>query len=299
MTKNNKKRLTQAMVLNNATYSFYYNWLKLICLNVFRWENLPKSVDVRYLELTLFERGLACYFYEDKLEKMLCLPVNLTGRFGLYGVPIDYTAYSSAISYSNSDLHENNSVLIWNNYLKTSGELTVQLFAEKLTNIDRTIDVNVNEQKTPIYVECSEQQRLTMLNQIQQYDRNEPYIWLDADKNGRGTTNVYKSDLPYVADKLETLKHSVFNDFLSAIGVENSNEDKKERLVSAEVQSGYGLVEVDRNIFLSTRQQAVEKINQMFPQENPVKVSFNSDVKTLVNGASKAMGINNDESEVD
>ena len=112
------------------------------------------------------------------------------------------------------------------------------------------------------------------------YDGNEPFIF--------GNKNLDLEDIktldtkaPYVADKLETLKHSIWNEALTFLGIENSNQDKRERLVADEVASNYGNVEAQRNIFLNARQIAADKINQMFGLD--IKVSFNSDIKTMVN----------------
>lgn len=287
MGRNNRVKKNDAVDMNFLVYNFYYDWLKLIAMNVFRWEDVPKSVDVRYLELTLFERGLAVYF-NDVVLGNLTLPVNLSGTFDVYGVPKNYYAFSQT-AYKNTELDSTNSVLIWNNYLRNATELTVQIFAGKLAKIDRTIDVNIDAQKTPLIVNCTESQRATMQIIQNNYMTNESFIWTDSALDGRNTIQVMKTESPFVADKLEVLKHNIFNDFLSVIGVENSNNDKKERLVADEVSSNYGIVEVDRNISLNTRQLAVDKINEMFGTD--IKVSFNSDVQTLVNQGMSAMGI--------
>lgn len=283
MGKNNKKvngRITDTTILNNMTFQYYYNWLKLIALNIVYWENVPDTIDLRYLELCLFEKGQAVFFKDDIMGH-LALPVNLSGNFDVYGIPKNYYAYSSATGYQNRDLNKTNSVLIFNNYLRTNSELVTQIYANKLYNIDRSIDVNVSAQRTPVMVGCSEQQKLTMRNLIADYDGNEPFIYLD-NKIDLSGVKVFNTQAPYVADKLESLKHNILNDFLSNFGIENANADKKERMVTDEVNANYGLVEISRNIFLTPRNEAAAKYNKMYGTD--IKVSFNSDLKTLING---------------
>lgn len=285
MGKKNKQRPlnTVAQYFNDISFLYYYNWLKLIALNVYKWENVPSSIDVRYLELTLFERGIAVYFNDIALGN-IALPVNLSGQYDVYGIPQNYYAYSSASNYKNRELDNKNSVLIFNDYLFQPTENIVQLYANKLYELDRTIDVNVKAQKTPILVKSSEQQKLTMLNMINQYDGNEPFLYVADTYSGSGSgIEVFETKAPFVCDKLEVLKHNILNDFLTAIGVENSNNDKKERLVSDEIGSNYGLIEVSRNVRLNPRKEAVKKINEMFGTN--IEVSFNSDVQTLVNNS--------------
>lgn len=285
--KKNKKQITDAQQLNSMTWIYYYNWLKLIALNIVKWENVPPTIDVRYLELVLFERGTACLFEDDVLG-LLGLPVMLSGQYNVYGIPVDYYAYSTANGYQNKDINEKNSVLIYNNYLRSNSELVTQIYATKLCNIDRSIDVNVSAQRTPVMVGCSEQQKLTMRNLVADYDGNEPFIYLD-NKIDLSGLKVFNTQAPYVGDKMESLLHNKLNDFLSNFGIENSNADKKERMVSDEVNANYGLVEINRAIFLTPREQACKKFNEMYGTD--MKVSFNSNLQTLINAPNVIDGV--------
>ena len=114
-----------------------------------------------------------------------------------------------------------------------------------------------------------------------QYDGNEPFIFGDKDMMNLSDIRALNTGAPYVSDRLTILKHQILNEFLSLMGIENSNEDKRERLVSNEVASNYGIVEINRNVYLNARREAVEKINRMFGRS--IEVYFNSDVDTLVN----------------
>ena len=82
-------------------------------------------------------------------------------------------------------------------------------------------------------------------------------------------------------NKLQILKHQIWNEALTFCGIENSNADKKERLVSDEVGSNYGNIEAQRNVMLNARRQAVKKINKMFGTN--IEVGFRSNLLTMVN----------------
>ncbi|MDO5811326.1 MAG: hypothetical protein Q4Q37_09535, partial [Methanobrevibacter sp.] len=104
------------------------------------------------------------------------------------------------------------------------------MFAKKLYNIDRAIDVNANAQKTPILLLCEENQRLSYINLYKEYDGNAPVI--------KGTTGldlegfqVLKTDAPYVADKLYELKTNIWNEALTYLGITNITYSKKERMI--------------------------------------------------------------------
>ena len=165
-------------VLNNWTYIDYYTRLMEFAINMFEWKNIPPSVDERFLELTLYEKGY-CVYFDDEFLGNLALTCTIGGDLNVYRIPITRRAY--AVNGYNKILTAEDSVLIFNNYLHTPTVITIELFAKRLYEIERAIDVNVKGQKTPKLVLSSEQQRLTMKNLYMQYDGNEPFIF--GDKN--------------------------------------------------------------------------------------------------------------------
>ena len=279
MRRKVKTQQQESAILNNQTYMDYYYRLKEMALNVFEWKNLPNSVDERYLELMLYEQGFCIYFNDDYLGENLALGGAIGGDLDIYNVPLRRRAIGANGKYQKV-CNNKDSVIIYNNYLRTPTDLTIQLFARRLYELERTIDVNIKTQKTPVIIKSSEQQRLTMKNLYMQYDGNEPFIVADDNLGIDGITAI-KIDAPYVADKLQITKHQIWNEALTFLGIENSNADKKERLVADEVGSNYGDVEAQRNVMLNARQQAVKKINKMFGTN--IEVCFRSNLLTMVN----------------
>lgn len=245
---------------NNATYLQYYMHLTELAMSMFEWKNLPPTVDARFLELTLFEDGQIVFFKDEELG-YLCLQCAVNGGFNVYRIPTNRRAY--AVNGYQKNLTENDSVIIYNNFLHTNSMLDVRNFAERLYNIDRAIDVNINAQKTPILIKCDEQQRLTMLNTYQQYDGNQPVIFGDKALN-TNAFQVLNTGAPLVADKLYVLKTQLWNECLTYLGISNINVQKKERLITDEVTRNQGGTIASRYSRLEARRQACEQINRMF-----------------------------------
>lgn len=260
MSRRRKTEMWQSCRLNNATYRQYYNRLTELALSMFEWVNLPETVDPRFLELTLFSEGQAVFF-EDEVLGFLALQNAVGGGFDVYRVPIERRAFAS--NGYNKQLNINDSVIIYNNYLRTNSKLDVEMFAERLYNLDRIIDVNTNAQKTPILIKCPETQRLTMENLYDQYQGNKPVIWGDKELNTK-SLEVLQTGAPYVADKLYQLKTQLWNEALTYLGISNLNVQKKERLVSDEVTRNQGGTIASRYSRLNARREACEKINSMF-----------------------------------
>ena len=293
MRRRQKTKQDESAFLNNSTYIQYYNRLKELSVSMFEYKNLPDTVDARFLEMTLFHDGWAIFFKDEELG-YLALQCLIKGQFNVYRIPIRRQAF--AVNGYRKNLDDTNSVIIYNNFLRTNSMLDVRMFAKRLYNLDRVIDVNANAQKTPVLLLGTEQQRLTLLNLYQQWDGNEPVIFGDKNLDLKGLT-VLKTDAPYVADKLYVLKTQLWNEALTYLGISNVNIQKKERLVADEVTRNQGGVIASRYGRLEARRQAIDKINKMFGLD--IEVYYREDYReaddeTMINhpteeGGSKDM----------
>lgn len=256
-----KTNFWESAVMNNATYIQYYNRLIELSIAMFDWTGLPNTIDPRFLELTLFKYGQAVFF-EDEVMGYLALTNAVQGGFDVYGYPVASRAYSPYNNYQ-KNLTLDDSVIIYNNYLRTPSSLDVEVFAKRLYNLDRVIDVNANAQKTPVLIKCAETQRLTMKNLYKEFDGNSPVIFGDNGLNDANFT-VLSTEAPYVADRIYQLKTQIWNEALTYLGISNINVQKKERLITDEVSRNMGGVIASRYSRLNARQNACEKINKMF-----------------------------------
>lgn len=263
------RQFWESASMNNKSFNQYYMRLMELAISSFKWKNLPDSIDSRFMELILFANGQAVFF-RDEVMGELCLMCTIGGRLNVYNIPTDRTAYAS--NGYNKHLTENDSVIIYNNMIHQNSMLDVEMFAKRLYNIDRTIDTNVNAQKTPVLVLADETQRLVMKNLYMKYEGNEPFIFGDKSLD-MNNIKVLKTDAPYLADKLFQLKTDIWNEALTYLGISNISYQKKERLITDEVQRGQGGVIASRNSRLATRKQACEQINKMFGLN--IDVEFN------------------------
>lgn len=271
-----KTNFDESLMNNKRTYAYYIDRLTELALVMFEWKNVPDTIDVRYLELTLFRDGQAIFFKDEALG-FLGLQCAINGNFNVYRIPLKRRAYASN-GYNNNDLTIDNSVIIYNNYLRTNSVRDVKMFAQRLYDIDRTIDVNARAQKTPVLIQCDENQRLTMVNAYKGFDGNAPVIY--ADKNlDINSIKVLQTNAPYVADKLYQLKTQYYNEALTYLGISNVNFEKKERLVSDEVSRQQGGVIANRYGRLEMRRKACEEINKMFGLN--ISVDYREDFREL------------------
>ena len=280
--KGKKTSVDEAMILNNQTYIDYYNRLKLLALSIFEWEGLEEICGVGssdFLEEVLFETGRACFIKDETLGYMT-LYANPSDKLNVYRMPTKVMATSIGYnkSYDLSDI-----VYIKNNKTELSTAFTINLFAKRLYELERTIDVNIKAQKTPVLIEGTEEQRLTLQNLYMQYDGNMPFIFGKRKQSLGECLKSISTKADFLADKLTIQKHEVINECLTFLGIDNANTDKRERLITDEVESNDELIYFYLNCFYSTRKRACDEINKkFFNGEEKIKIKINKNIAEVL-----------------
>lgn len=271
-----KTFFNESLMKNTEDYGQYLMMLTELSISMFDWENLPSTINQRFLEITLFSDGFAAFFKDEDLDAeaitgvpdtdndtgaYLALQVSMNGRLNVYREPIYYRAY--AVNGYQKQLNNNNSVIIYNNMLHTNSILIAKIFARRLYNLDQIINVNANAQKTPVAIQCDETERLTYLNAFKEIDGNAPVLF--ATKNiDLSQLKAINMQAPYVADKLYQLKNQYWNEAMTYLGISNVSFQKKERMVQDEVIRSQGGTIASRYSRLQSRRDACDKINSMF-----------------------------------
>lgn len=266
-----RKKDRQAALRRDPIFIRYYNRLCEIAMSRFKWNNLPATVDERFLEMTLYSDGYALFF-EDKDLGHLALQCMIGGKLSVYRVPIDRVAYASnGYQYQATD---KNSVIIYNNYVHTNDINAIEQFALTLTELEYTYIINCKAQKTPCLLVGEDKQMTTLMNVYEAYDGNAPVILGQKDLLGAEPIKVLTTNAPFVADKIYDMKSRVWNEALTYLGIPNISENKKERMIVDEVERQNGGTLASRNSNLEMRRQACEKINEMFKFDKKISVDF-------------------------
>lgn len=251
-----------AKQLNDWTYTDYYYRLMLIARSVFKWNNLPNGIDEKWIERFLFTEG-ECLFFNDKEKGFMVAKCTPNGNLNYYDEPTLLRPYGT--NYSGIPLENNEEcVLIRNNDIMLPTSPTIQLYAYRLAETQRTIDVNIHAQKTPYVVLCSDKQRMSFKKAFTQVSDNEVAIF--GDKNmDIDQIKALKIDAPIVFDKLQCQKQAIWNECMTFLGINNNTqESKRERLVVNEVEANNEQIESSASVFLKAREKACELINEMF-----------------------------------
>lgn len=268
---NIKKYITYADTRNSEVFWYNFNRLKLKAISMFEWINLPEEIDERYLELMLCQNGYVCFFKDQlvpDVDTYFALQCTLGGRFNVYNIPTVYQIYTA--SGYNTRRTAEDSVIIYNNLLHSPSVPLLMYHAYNIANVERTIEINLNQLKRPYIFLVPENQRFTFTKLVNDIKNNQDVIIGNKDLNLENVLPI-NTITPNNTLDLYTLKKRYYNEALTDMGINNLNVDKKERLVSDEVSSNDEDVLINRNSMLYARKIACKQINEMFGLNIDVK----------------------------
>lgn len=299
-------KFTDSAYINDRTYIDYIERLKRIALSMFEWVNLPSSMNSRWLERTLYFNGRAALL-KDENYGFINTACASGGQINIYGLPTELNCYSygyqtkrtlySGLVDGVSDTEE--CIMVMNDWECIPTAPTLELFAYRLYEAQRTCDTNVKAQKTPVMVIVGEKQRLMMENLYSQYDGNQPFIFGDKDQLSGDELRAINTYAPYISDKVTDYKKEIWNEALTFLGINNIMLEKKERLVADEANSNNELINLNLQSRLAPREQAAKEFNEKFGltgTDKEISVRVRSDLYNIIK---REMSVTKDFTNID
>lgn len=270
----------------------YRRVLGELAMNRFEWKGFDKTgVNTRYLELQLYYKAL-CVVFKDRnainpatgeivkvgTDQIFAIQGAPSGQMNLVG---DYTGYTlTGPGFSGTKRTINDCVPVWSNSFRVPDLDIVNIYAWKLSRLDRTIEINSENARRTKVLAYSENTRLTAENINDMLDRGEATIPVNM-ALGEMVTALDLGIDPKSLESLSILRSRLWNEAMGLLGINNANQDKKERLVSAEVGANDDQVGSARRINLNARQLAARQISEMFGLEISVDYYTNTPPETV------------------
>lgn len=284
-----KDAFRDAMILNSETYADYLGRMKKICLSMFEWKNLPPSMNARFLEMCLYYNGQAAMLYDENYGYMNTMAAD-GGYINIYGLPTEVQCYSyrfnqrrSLFTLTSGEEKDKECILVMNNYERIPTQSTVILFAKRLAEAQRTADVNIQAQRTPILIATDQKQYFTLKKMYEEYDGNTPAIFADKNLIDPNSLKAIKTEAPFIAQNIMDYKREIWNEFLTTMGISNLSE-KRERMISNEVDSNNELINLNLQALLAPRKEACQLFNEKYGLlgDKAIDVKVRSDLYNIV-----------------
>ena len=246
--------------IENTFQKCYFD-IQQLYSSVFAYSGMPLIVDMAQVEQWLMYRGSVAFFI-DELVGPLILPYTTQGSLNQYGNPTTIRAYgmNGYQIYLNPDQY----VIIYDNNMKISNINALRQYAIRLSNTDRTIDVNIEAQKTPILLTAQNEGQLNSLKLAYRKMKTGQPVIAEIGNTVNAGVNALNTGAPMVFNELQNYKLNLLAEVLTFCGIPNRGDPKRERLITTEVSAINGHVVHERTNRLQTRQRAIDEINLKF-----------------------------------
>jgi len=267
-----KKRATLTDLLNDLTFRTVYEKFRLLAVTSYEWDGLPEWIKPKHIERYLFDHGKAIFFKDPSMSYM-CLQAHDGVGLDPYGEPLQYIA--TGVNYHKT-YSVDDCVIIDNNPMRLNTRDIVYFYVNKITEAERSMDVNVKNVKTPFIIACDDKDVLSFKRIMQMIHDNALTVYADRGLN-LDALEVLRTDVKFMGNDLMDYKKSVENELLTFLGYDNLAVDKKERVNLSEANSNNEITQAFADLGLKSRQLACEKINEKYGLNVSVKrkeVSF-------------------------
>lgn len=268
----------------NSKKDFFVSELLRIVINRFVYENLPKNLTSEIVEYFL-NTSRFCIFKKDEFDnEPLLYRCTLNSKMNIYGLNEKGTAHAVNKVSFNFNINDSDIVLFQNSLFSFENFIIIDYYADLLNEIYTSLKISINNQKAPRVLATNKNNLLTMKNFYSEIEQGNPVIFL---KDTANIQDIKDFDLSnnYNCDRLLDLFRNVYKEFLNRFGIEDFENDSRERLVSDEVRATDNIIELNRNSELLNRVNFINETNKRF--NTNIKIKFNSNLVTEVNKSSQ------------
>ena len=253
--------------INDSNYMLIYNKYKNLALNMFLWEGLPDNLKSRHIEKALYNYG-SCVLKEEHGGYVI-LGCSESGKMNIMEEPVSYIAVGYGYS---KEVTTKDSMICWNNDLRTPTHSYVKEYARKMNEVEKSINANIKQQKYPWLISTTKNNEFSMKNLYAKIDSGEPIIFgskeIDID-----TIKTFNTQTPYVVDRLNQYRYELEREILTFFGL-NNNFEKKERLLTDEVNSNNDFINSNIDLMLKCREEFCKEVNAKYGLNISVKKNY-------------------------
>lgn len=272
-------------------YTYWMNRMLYVAASSVHWKGLPESCDPIILENCLNWSGSACMIKDPIVDDYFVGQNASTGPIDIYGYPKD-----RAIIFMNGQrmiANREDSVIIYNNSRRSSDLWFFEYMATRLADMDSAIDINMQSQKTMPMIPVSQEQALTVENIYSGITNNLPYVLLDGDSiniESLRSALLFDNRKSFTSDLMIQVQREIWNRFLTFVGINNVNVEKRERTNIPEINSNLDEILAMRRNRLNARERAAVLMKKQWGIE--VEPVYYGD-EVMTNGSIYDTGENN------
>lgn len=254
----------------NTSNLYYRDYLLKKILSRFEFGGLPSYWDIDYFLEVLFLEGKICI--TDTAAGILPLRCGTTGK-GIFEQPTECIIANPVLGSFRRTI-DVDCALIRLQYNYQGFGWMINRYSTLLAMCDSGIAVNLMNSKAAYVFKASSKAQAESIKKM--YDEitcGNPAVFV-GENGALNSENVYNLPVKenFVADDIQLLKRKILNEFLTEIGINNANLDKRERLTADEVNANNDEVYANIQHWFDNLSDGIDKANKLFNLGLSVKV---------------------------
>ena len=268
---------------NSFILNTYINYFTNLCCSMFRVKGLPDDIDNEFVIRTLISDGSIVFCKPTKRIKdsktgeikevkynLVAQPFKTNNKYNYYGRPTSVVLYSRGncdTIFNGVTINDPNDFeIVKLNPQAVSLYPTIYYFCDKITRVQRAIDVNVYNNQTPLVIECVPDQMTTVAKAILQWGKQLKHIILNK------STGVRKEDLfsareigvEWKADRMTDVMQYYKAEFYTMLGINHTPYEKRANMVRDEVRSNSHILRLTVDSMLNSLNDGARLVNEKF-----------------------------------
>lgn len=268
-------QVKKAQLLYKDYFTYYMFHIYELAIGRWEWVNLNNMIPEGVPEQILIQTGMAVIFKDEYGQNFL--PASIQGMPNIYGVPTTVKPYPWAGGPGNifeSKKPYVDCAIIQNNFNMHPDIWFINYYAHQMATLRSIKMVNIKSQQTTQIIATDAKQKSSVQKVVDAQEEGSQKIYTTPNFD-KDTLSVFNAVAPYVADKMSDQEQQLWSECMTKLGISNNKFEKKERMVTDEVNSNND--ETSRNVLLQwkLRDQACKVYNDIYPSDKPLQVKYN------------------------
>lgn len=257
--------------IENITSSYYFSYLLRLVKGIFDFK-APEHWDTDFLLDTLLLNGVFSIFENNSEPLALnCQPYGVN----VYYKPTDFNIANPVIGTFSKKIGVDGAIIYleedpsMNATFRTIRPLLTK-YSYQLAACDKCIDQSLmNSGVAAIFSASSKKAAESFRKMYDEISEGNPAVFVDEELGLASGTSRNLQYTPakdnYICDLVQIQKRKIIEEFLTAIGVNNANTDKRERLNADEVNSNNDECYIATSVWRRNLEETTKFAKSLFP----------------------------------
>lgn len=254
--------------VNTGLHKYYCKYLFNKLLSVFKFEGLPETWPKNYFQYYLLGLGYIAIFKDDKygVIPQKCI---ISDTYTLFYQPKDVIVTNPFIRKQRYTIGKECELIKLQPDYSSPFDI-ISMYADLMAVALETAGVNLMNSKASFVFFANNKATAESFKQL--YDEigsGKPFTVVDKDlltEEGGKSWDFFTQDLSsnYITSKILDDLKTIEDQFNTRIGIPNANTQKRERLISSEVEANDIDTQALVNVWLDTLQDGIDRVNKKY-----------------------------------